>query len=160
MEAYKLGAESVNPDIKVTTVYVGSFEDVSKAKEATLAQASVGVDVVFHVADAAGIGVVQACEEAGIMAIGWGVDQNYLAPETVITSMLFDNIKLLIDDMQLVVDGKWTGETRLYGIDSGVVGLADYHGLVPDDVAAEVEAVKEQIISGELQVPYITESSQ
>lgn len=159
MEAYKLGAKSVRPDVEATIVYVGSFEDVSKAKEAVLAQASVGVDVVYHVADAAGIGVIQGCQESEIMAIGWGVDQNYLAPQNVISSMLFDSAELLVQDMQLVVDGKWTGETRLYGLDTPVVGLADYHGLVPDEVASQVEAVKNQIISGELEIPYITEAS-
>ena len=80
MESYRLGAESVNPDIEVTTVYIGSFEDVATAKEAAFAQFSAGVDVIFHIADAAGIGVVQAAEEEGVWAIGWGLDQNSIAP--------------------------------------------------------------------------------
>jgi basic membrane protein A len=160
MEAYRLGAESVMPDVEVTTVYIGSFEDVTLGKEAALAQASAGVDVIFHIADAAGIGVVQACEEAGIWAIGWGLDQNHLAPDTVISSLLFSGAELLLQDVQMVVDGTWTGEVRLYGLETGVVGIADYYGLVPDDVAAQVEEVKQQIISGELEIPYITEASE
>ncbi len=159
MEAYKLGAQSVLPDVEVTIVYVGSFEDVSLAKEAALAQASAGVDVVFHIADAAGIGVIQACEEAGIWAIGWGLDQNHLAPDTVLTSMLFNGAKLLLQDVQKVVDGTWTGEVRLYGLETGVVNIADFHGLVPDDIASQVEQTKSDIIAGDIEVPYITESS-
>lgn len=157
MEAYRLGAESVRPDVEVTTVYIGTFEDVTKAKEATLAQASAGVDVVFHIADAAGVGILQAVEEAGIWGIGWGLDQNHLAPQNVISSLLFSGGELLIQDVQKVVDNTWTGEVRLYGLETGVVGIADYHGLVPEDVAAKVEEVKGKIISGEIEVPYITE---
>ena len=157
MEAYKLGAQAVNPDIEVTIVYIGSFEDVALAKESALAQIDAGVDVLFHIADAAGIGIVQACEEQGIWAIGWGIDQNSLAPNTVISSMLFSGARLILEDTQMVLDGTWTGEVRLYGLETGVVGLADYYGLVPDDIAAEVEAVKQSIIDGETEVPYITE---
>jgi basic membrane protein A len=146
--------------VEVTTVYIGSFEDVTLGKEAALAQASAGVDVIFHIADAAGVGVVQACEEAGIWAIGWGLDQNHLAPDTVLSSLLFSGAELLLQDVQMVVDGTWTGEVRLYGLETGVVGIADYHGLVPDDVASQVEAVKQQIISGEIEVPYIEEASE
>lgn len=159
MEAYKLGAKSVNPNIQVTIVYIGSFEDVAKAKEAALAQISAGTDVIFHIADAAGVGIIQACQEKGIWAIGWGLDQNHLAPQTVLTSMLFSGGDLLFDDVQKVIDGTWTGEQRLYGLATGVVGLADYHGLVPADVAAKVEQVKQDIISGKIQVPYITEKT-
>jgi len=157
MEAYRLGAESVRPDVEVTVVYIGTFEDVSKAKEATLAQASAGVDVIFHIADAAGVGILQAVEEAGIWGIGWGLDQNHLAPKNTISSLLFSGGELLIQDVQKVVDGTWTGEVRLYGLATEVVGIADYHGLVPDDVAAKVEEARQKILSGALEVPYITE---
>jgi len=158
MEAYKLGAESVRPDVEVTTVYMGSFEDVTQGKEATLAQASAGVDVIFHIADAAGVGVVQAAEEAGIWAIGWGLDQNHLAPDSVITSLLFNGADLLIQDVQKIFDGTWTGDVRLYGLETGVVGIAPYHGLVPDDVAAQVDEVRQKIIDDEINVPYVTEA--
>lgn len=159
MEAYRLGAESVRPDVKVTTVYIGTFEDVALGKEAARAQASAGIDVVFHIADAAGIGVLQAAEDAGIWAIGWGLDQNHLAPQAVISSLLFDGASLLLQDVQKVVDGTWTGGVRLYGLETGVVGVADFHGLVPDDVAAKVNEVKDKVTSGEIQVPYITEAT-
>jgi basic membrane protein A len=159
MEAYKLGAKSVNPNIQVTIVYIGSFEDVAKAKEAALAQISAGTDIIFHIADAAGVGIIQACQEKGIYAIGWGLDQNHLAPQTVITSMLFSGGDLLFDDVKKVIDGTWTGEQRLYGLATGVVGLADYYGLVPADVAAKVEQAKQDIISGKVVVPYITEKT-
>ncbi len=160
MEAYKLGAQSVRPDVDVTIVYIGSFDDVTKAKEAALAQASGGVDVLFHIADAAGLGIIQAIEEQNIWGIGWGLDQNHLAPKNVISSLLFSGDRLLVQDVAKVVDGTWTGEVRLYGLSTGVVGIADYYGLVPADVAAKVEEARQKIISGELEVPYITTPSE
>jgi len=159
MEAYKLGAQAVRPDVKVTVVYLGTFDDVSKGKEAALAQVSAGVDVIFHIADAAGIGIIKAAEEKSVYAIGWGLDQNSVAPKTVLTSLLFGNDKLMVDDVKKIQDGTWTPEMRLYGLSTGVVSIADFHGLVPDDVAKKVEQAKQDIISGKLEVPYITTQS-
>jgi basic membrane protein A len=159
MEAYKLGAQAVRSDVKVTVVYLGTFDDVSKGKEAALAQVSEGVDVIFHIADAAGVGIIQAAADKGVYAIGWGLDQNQLAPKTVLTSLLFGNDKLMVDDVKMIQDGTWTPEMRLYGISTGVVGIADFHGLVPDDVAKKVEQARQDIASGKLEVPYITTPS-
>jgi basic membrane protein A and related proteins len=156
MEAYKAGARSVRPDIKGTIVYMGSFEDVAKAKEATLAQASAGVDVVFHIADAAAVGVMQAAVEKNIMVIGWGLDQNAMAPKNVIASMISDNGSLIYQDVKQVIDGTWKGEETLFGLESGIVGMSDYHGLVSADIAAKVDQVKKDIISGKVKVTYTT----
>jgi basic membrane protein A len=159
MEAYRLGAQAVRPDVKVTVVYLGTFDDVSKAKEAALAQVSAGVDVIFHIADAAGIGIINAAADKGVYAIGWGLDQNSVAPKTVLTSLLFGNDRLMVDEVRKIQDGTWTPEMRLYGISTGVVGIAGFHGLVPDDVAKKVEQARQDIASGKLEVPYVTTPS-
>lgn len=160
MEAYRLGAESVNPDIEVTNVYIGTFEDVAKAKEAAFAQFDAGVDVIFHIADAAGIGVIQAAQERGVYAIGWGLDQHDVAPDTVLSSLLFSGGELLLQDVKRVQEGTWTGEVRLYGLETGVVGIAPFYDLVPEDVATQVEQARQDILSGKIEVPYITEPTQ
>jgi basic membrane lipoprotein Med (substrate-binding protein (PBP1-ABC) superfamily) len=77
----------------------------------------------------------------------------------VLTSLLFGNDKLMVDDVKKIQDGTWTPEMRLYGLSTGVVSIADFHGLVPDDVAKKVEQAKQDIISGKLEVPYITTQS-
>jgi basic membrane protein A len=159
MEAYKMGAKAANPDVEVTVVYIGTMDDVAKGKEAAIAQASAGADIIFHIADAAGVGVIQAAEEEGVWAMGWGADQNHLAPDTVLTSLLSSGDQLLVKDVELLTKGSWTGEVRLYGIDSGVVDIADFHGLVPDDVAAQVDEARQKIIAGELEIPYIPEAT-
>jgi basic membrane protein A len=160
MEAYRLGAQSVNPDIEVTNIYIGSFEDVATAKEAAFAQIDAGADVIFHIADAAGIGVIQAAEERGVYAIGWGLDQHDVAPDTVLSSLISSGGELIFQDVQKIVDGTWTGEVRLYGLDTGVVDIAPYYDLVPEDVAASIEEIKQGIIDGTIEVPYITEPAE
>jgi basic membrane protein A len=161
MEGFRVGAEATDPDIEVTISYLDSFDDVGLGKEATLAQISAGADCVFHVADAAGIGVIQACEEEGVWAVGFAADQNELAPDTVLTSTIIDYAEMLRLALKDITEGTFEfNKVYLYGMDSGVIRLADYHGLVPDDIAAEAEELQRQIISGELEVPVISEPSQ
>jgi len=160
MEAYRMAAQKVNPDVKVTNVYIGTFDDPAKGKEAAYAQISAGADVIFHVADAAGVGVIQACAEEDLWSIGFALDQHHLAPESVISSLLFHTDKMYLLDVQKLIDGTWTGEPRAYGIASGVTDIADFYGLVPDDIAAEVMEVRQDIVDGELKVPYIPEKKE
>jgi basic membrane protein A len=161
LEAYRLGAESVNPDIEVTIAYLDTWDDIALGKEAALAQISAGADCIFHVADAAGLGVIQACEEEGVWAVGFAYDQNELAPETVITSTIIDYPEMLTQAVKDIQDGTFEFDTiHLYGLDTGVIRVADYHGLVPDDVAAEAEEVQQKIIDGEIEVPLINEPTQ
>ena len=161
LEAYKVGAQASNPDIEVSIAYLDSFDDIGLGKEAALAQISAGADVVFHIADAAGIGVIQACEQEGVWAMGSNYDQNELAPDTVLTSTINDTPAMLVESVGQMLDGTLEmGVVNYYGLASGVVRMAPYHGLVPEEIAAQAEEVVQKIISGELEVPRITTPSQ
>jgi basic membrane protein A len=161
LEAYRLGAESVDPNIEVTIAYLDTWDDIALGKEAALAQISAGADCIFHVADAAGIGVIQACDEQGVRAIGFAYDQNELAPDTVITSTIIDYARMMTQAVTEIQEGTFEfGTVHLYGLDTGVIRVADYHGLVPDDIAAGAEEVTQKIIDGEIEVPLINEPTQ
>lgn len=160
MEAFRLGVESVNPDADVRLTYLGTFEDVEKAKETARAMIDDGVDVLYHIADAAGLGVIQAAAERGVLAIGWGKDQNEVAPDTVFTSEIVDQTAMIVEGVRSVVEGTFDGKPRTFELDSDVLGLAPIR-VLPDELADEVEqAVKEAeqgILSGEIEVPFIAE---
>src|SRR5262249_38907098 len=138
VEAFRLGMRSVNPKAELQVVYIGTFDDTAKGKEAALAQISAGADVIYHIADSAGVRAIQAAEEKGIKAIGWGIDQNSIAPKTVIATQVVDTSAMMLEEVQQIVDGKFDGKDKNFGLDTPVVGVSDYHGLVPDDVAKQV----------------------
>ena len=160
MEAFALGVQSVNPDIDVTLTYLGTFDDVEAGKETARAMVSSGVDVVYHIADAAGVGVIQAAREEGVLAIGWGGDQTEIAPDTVLTSQLVNQTILMVESVRPVVDGTFDGQQRLMGLSTPVLGLAPIRVV---DNAAEIEAavadIKAGIIDGSIEVPFIAEPS-
>jgi basic membrane lipoprotein Med (substrate-binding protein (PBP1-ABC) superfamily) len=89
--AFTEGARSINPQIRVVTSYIGNWEDASAGKEQALAQIAQGVDVIFQDADAAGLGVFQAARESkGVYVIGSNADQNGVAPDVTLGSVVID----------------------------------------------------------------------
>ncbi len=89
--AFKAGAKSINPRVKVLVSYIGNWEDAGAGKEQALAQLGQGADVIFQDADAAGLGAFQAVRESkGAYIIGSNADQNSVAPEVTLGSVVID----------------------------------------------------------------------
>ena len=84
-EGFKQGAKLVNPNVKITCVFIDDFQNPAKGKEAGLSLISTGADFLIHVADLSGQGVIQAAHDKGVYALGVVADQNKLAPDTVLT---------------------------------------------------------------------------
>jgi basic membrane protein A and related proteins len=89
--AFTAGARSTNPRIKVVTSFIGNWDDASAGREQALAQVARGADVIFQDADAAGLGVFQAARQSkGVYVIGSNADQNAVAPEVTLGSVVID----------------------------------------------------------------------
>ncbi len=158
---YKAGAMYVNPKVKVLINYIGvtgeAFKDPVKGKELALAQYKQGADIVYHASGASGEGVFEAAKETGKYAIGVDSPQAWIAPGRIITSMLKrvdEAIYLTIKD---VVEGKFKGGPRYFGLVNGGVDYeySEYtKNLIPLKVKNHVDVLKKKIINGEIVVPF------
>ena len=158
---YIEGAQFINPDIQVLVSYVGSYVDSATAKELALTQYSSGADCVFVAAGPASVGVIEAAAESQKYVIGVDSDQA-LAYEGqdeanyIISSAIKGVGDSLVDAVKRSLNGELPyGEYEVLGIEDGVVGLADneiYQTVVPEDIRAAVEDVKEQLVAGEITV--------
>jgi basic membrane lipoprotein Med (substrate-binding protein (PBP1-ABC) superfamily) len=89
--AFSAGVRRVRPDARIITSYLGNWDDVSAAKEQALAQIAQGADVIFQNSDAAGLGVFQAArDKPPVLVFGSNSDQNGVAPDVVIGSVVID----------------------------------------------------------------------
>lgn len=149
INAFHLGARSVNPDVTTTVVFTGNWCDPAKNVEATNSLESQGVDVVTQHQDCP-VPVIQAAEEAGIMSVGYHVDDAKFAPEGWITAAVWDWTDLFVSLVEEVEAGTYEPSQLRLGMADGVITLASFGDAVPADVRAEVEAAKEAILSGEL----------
>ena len=119
--AFELGARSVNPNIQVLTAYIGNWDDVSAGKEQALAYIARGADVLFQNADAAGLGIIQAARERKVWAVGANADQNAVAPETVIGSVVIDLPHALLAVATEVQARRFTPRVIALGLSDNVV---------------------------------------
>jgi basic membrane lipoprotein Med (substrate-binding protein (PBP1-ABC) superfamily) len=98
--------KAYRPDIKVLESYMGSFTDVAEGKEAAMAMIDQKADVLSHVANQAGTGVIKAAESKGLLATGYSWDQHSIAPNTIFCSTIYNVPALVVNIVQLVKDGK------------------------------------------------------
>ena len=122
-DAFERGAKSVNPTVSVITSYIGNWDDVSAGKEQALAQIAQGADIIFQNADAAGLGVFQAAREKKILAFGTNADQNNVAPDVIIASVVIDLPKAFLMVAREVQAGTFKGRVINLGVKDDVVRL-------------------------------------
>lgn len=150
---YCAGALDANPDIAIQMANANNFGDPATGSTLTTNFVTNGADIVFHAAGATGTGVISECQAKGIYAIGVDSDQNYLAPETVLTSAMKRVDNAVYATVEGLVNGTYEGGLQLFDINNGGVDIAPTQTLLTDDVIAAVEEVKAKLESGEIVVP-------
>lgn len=154
---YKAGAEAVNPSINVLISYVSAdssgFNNPSRAKEIALDMVTKKADLIYQAAGGSGIGVLEAAEEKGFLAIGVDSNQNWVKPGTVVASMLKRVDNAVYETVKSASEGNLeTGLTQVFDLSVGGVGLTDLKGLsaeetegISADDQAKIQAVKDRI---------------
>ncbi len=144
--AFAEGARAARPRISITESYIGSWEDVSAAREATLALMSEGCDMLIHNADAAGRGFFQAVDESsGVFAFGTNRDQSHLAPGSVLASATLDIPAAMLLVAREVRSGSFQARSIRFGLRDGVVGIA-WNEQLAARVSAETRAAADRLV--------------
>jgi basic membrane lipoprotein Med (substrate-binding protein (PBP1-ABC) superfamily) len=154
VNAFKAGALSVNPKVRVKVSFIGSWFDPAKAKEATVAMIENKADYIF----AERFGVFEAAKEAKVFAFGNMTDQNSLAPDVVVTSCVWDMYPLIKNSIQMIQAGTWKAQDlkNLSMMAAGGSRLAPYHSFeskLPADLKAKIEDLTQKIKAGTFTVP-------
>jgi len=148
INAFELGARSVNPDIKLQVVWVNTWFDPAKEREATNSLINQKADVItFHTDSPA---PVQAAEDAGVYAVAYHSDMAQYGPKAQLTAAVHDWNSYYVERVKAVMDGTWKSEDTWKGIDSGMTQISPFNASVPKEVVDKVTALKEQIAKGAL----------
>ena len=160
-QGYYAGIEYANKEQGTSVTYTGqwadNFGDAAKGKSIAQKMIQDGADVLYHAAGGTGVGMIEACTEAGVYAIGVDMDQSYLAPETVLTSALKRVDQAVIQISQELINGELAGGSNItLGAAEDSVGIAPTHDVLDanfpglyDDALAVIEKIK----AGEIVVP-------
>ncbi|MGB7000419.1 MAG: BMP family ABC transporter substrate-binding protein [Halobacteriota archaeon] len=155
LAGYYAGARYINPDCELIVSYVGSWTNPEKGKELALELYDDGAEVVFGVAGASGVGVIEAAEERNLYAIGADIDQRDLAPDNVLVSTLKCTDVEVFNVIKDMVEGDFEGGIRSRGLKEGGVGLSLDNALpiVTDEKKEEIGEIREEIIDGGIEIP-------
>ncbi|MBP2017130.1 basic membrane protein A [Symbiobacterium terraclitae] len=153
---YRAGVKAANPDVEVIVVYSNSFVDPAKGKSDALAIYNQGADIIFHAAGGTGQGVIEAAVEKNLFAIGVDSDQNYLAPEHVISSMMKRVDVAVYEVIKMAVEDEFpAGQHVVLGLAEDGVGYAPstLWNKLPEGLQAEVDKWAQAIKDGKVTVP-------
>lgn len=142
-----------------TGSFSNSFDDQAQGQQITEGFITQGADIVMPVAGPVGLGAASAAQSAGNVKI-IGVDSDWYesAPEfssIIFTSVLKDIDASVLDSVARGIQGDFDNTPYVGTLENGGVGIAPFHdfdGDVSDELKAEIEDLKAQIISGEIVV--------
>lgn len=157
---YKAGAEKINSKIQTMSNFIGvtgeAWNNPAKAKELALNQYNSGIDVIFVAAGASGSGVFDAAEDKMKLAIGVDSNQNWLKPGFILTSMLKRVDVAVYDTIKEAKENHFQAGIERFGLkNKGVDYSVDKYNekILPAEIRQKVEALKTQIINGQILVP-------
>ncbi len=155
VKGFEAGAAYADPEIEVLSSMTGSFEDVNAAKETALAFIDQGADYVAAIANQAGLGSIEACEDRGVYAIGANQDQFDVAPSAVVVSVLKE-VPIAFDfAYKTFMEGNLTPETFRLGVKEGVVFFSSYHDFedfVPQEVKDRMAEIEAELAAGSITI--------
>jgi basic membrane protein A len=122
INAFALGAQAVNPKAEVRVVWTKTWYDPATEKE--------------------------AAQEKGVYSIGYNSDMSKFAPKAQLTAPIWNWGPFYVQTVEQVRNGTWKSESIWWGMKEGIVGLAPFGPMVPEDVRQKVQAEKAAIIAG------------
>lgn len=151
INAFTLGVRSVNPNAKVKVVWTNNWYDPAGEKNAALSLIdTAGADVIAQHQDTPG--PQQAAEERGKYSVSYNSDMSQFAPKAVLTGPVWNWGPYYVRTVEAVKNGTWKTEQYWGPMSDGIVDLAPYGPMVPEDVKKLVEAKKQEILSGKWDV--------
>jgi basic membrane protein A and related proteins len=147
VNAFTLGARSVDPKITCTVVFTGDWSMPVKEAEATNGLIDQGIDVVTCHVDSPKV-VVETAERRGVLTCGYHCSQAVLAPKGYLTGAEWNWEKVYTDYLTLLRSGKPLPNLLRGGLKEGIVKTSPYGPSVSAEARSAAEAVKEQFLAG------------
>lgn len=150
INAFYLGAKSVNPDVKLIVKYTNSWYDPTLERQTAGALIDAGCDVIAQHCDTSNPQV--AAQEKGVFGCGTGTDMTSAAPDAHLTAMIFKWENAIEPILKSVLDGTYKPENKLYGLADGTVDISPLSKNVAEGTQEAIDKAVAAIKSGELNI--------
>ncbi|WP_070271551.1 MULTISPECIES: BMP family ABC transporter substrate-binding protein [unclassified Duganella] len=146
INAYTLGAQSVNPGIKTKVIWVNSWYDPAKERQAAETLVAQGADVMAQNTDSPA--TLQVAQEKGVYAFGWDSDMSKFAPKAHLTAATNNWAPYYTETAKAVLAGTWKSGDYHGGMKEGMVKMSVLNAVVPADAAKAFEEKKAALAAG------------
>jgi len=146
INAFTLGAQSVNPKIKTKVVWVNTWYDPGKESEAAQSLINQKADVLLQNTDSTA--VLQTAEKNGKYAFGWDSDMSSFGPKAHLGSAIVNWAPYYIKAIEEVKAGTWKTERTVWGVKEGLNDLIKIADVVPEDAKKRVDEIKAGLKDG------------
>ena len=152
INAFTLGARSVNPDAEVRVVWTRTWYGPTTEKEAARSLLDVGADVLAQHLDSSS--TQEVAQARGAWSIGYNTDMTRFAPDAHLVSAVWNWVPYYVRVVEQIRQGTWEQENFWGGMDTGIVDISDISPNVPQELRERVLKSREAIIAGDMDVFY------
>ncbi|WP_341677688.1 BMP family ABC transporter substrate-binding protein [Niveibacterium sp. SC-1] len=148
INAFTIGARSVNPAATTRVIWVNSWFDPGKEREAALTLISQGADVLMQNTDSPA--VVQAAKEKGVFAFGWDSDMTKFGESAHLAASVLNWSVIYNETIEQIAAGTWKPKDIWYGVKEGAIDISNFGPGTPADVKKLAEERRDAIKAGKL----------
>lgn len=148
INAFILGAQTVNPDFKLKVVWVNTWFDPGKEADAANTLVAQGVDIITQHTDSTA--AMQVAQEKGIKAFGQASDMYNFGKDVQLTAIIDDWAPYYVERVKALIDGTWKQQDVWHGLDHGSVAMAPYWNM-DYATAANAKALEQSITVGRIE---------
>jgi len=146
INAYTLGAQSVNPDATVKVVWVNSWFDPTNERQAADSLITAGADVIASGGDSPAPG--EAAKAAGVAWTGYDSDQSTNFPDEWLTAAVYNWGPYYLKQIQAVASGTWAPDAYYGSIADGFTDIAPFGTRVTQESQDAITAKRQAIVDG------------
>ncbi len=146
INAFTLGAQTVNPNIKVIPLWINSYYDPTKEREAAQALVNQGADILTGTTSSPAVGSVATRSNVGFIGYGW--NQTSFAPTRWLSSFIMNWGPYYLAQAKSVLDGSWTPGIYFGGLHEGDITMSPFGSAVPQSAKTLVQQKMGELASG------------
>jgi basic membrane protein A len=150
INAFTLGAQSVNPKAKTKVVWVNKWFDPPNETAAATSLINGGADVLMQNTDSSA--VLQTAEKMGKRAFGWDSDMTAYGPKAHLGSAIINWAPYYIKATRDALEGKWTTGQSWWGVKEGAIDMVSIAADVPEDTKKRIDEIKAGLKDGSFSI--------
>ena len=159
IDAFTLGAQSVNPAVTTKVIWVNSWYDPAKERQAAEVLVAEGVDIMNQNTDSPA--TLQVAQEKGVYAFGWNSDMSKFAPKAQLTASTNHWGGFYTEMAKEVIAGTWKSTQIHGGLKEDMIVMAPLNPVIPAATVKLFKAKEKAIATGKFdpfQGPVIDQS--